>query len=138
MGTNTNRKNGLRFEAELCEKLAENGWWAHDMTQAAAGQPADIIAVRNNHAVLIDCKVCATDRFALSRIEPNQVSAMTLWEKRGNEDAYFAVKYPNEVIYMIHFNRMISSGNVNIPEWYAHSQGFYFDEWIEMMKDEIG
>ena len=88
MATNTNRKDGLRYETELCQKLAECGWWAHDLTQSAAGQPADILAVRCNTAVLIDCKVCSSDKFLLSRVEPNQVTAMGLWRDQGNGYCY--------------------------------------------------
>ena len=51
-----NRTVGNQFEEELCGLLAEHGWWAHNMAQNQTGQPADVIAVKNNIAVLIDCK----------------------------------------------------------------------------------
>ena len=74
-----NRTVGSQFEEELCGLLAEHGWWAHNMAQNQTGQPADVIAVKNNIAVLIDCKDCENNRFPLSRIECNQEGAMTLW-----------------------------------------------------------
>ena len=53
----SNRKTGTTFESELCEILSQNGFWAHNLAQNSAGQPADVIAVRNKTAYLIDCKV---------------------------------------------------------------------------------
>ena len=99
----TNKKAGNSFEAELCEELAKHGFWAHNMTQNQTGQPADVIAVRDNKAYLIDCKVCSHDEFPLSRIEPNQESAMNLFRMCGNGHSYFALKLTNENIYMIPF-----------------------------------
>lgn len=99
-----NRKIGSQFEQELCNELAKNGWWAHFLSQNQTGQPADVIAVRNNVAVLIDCKVCADNRFALSRIECNQEGAMTLWEATGNAYCYFAMKLNDGRIYMVPFD----------------------------------
>ena len=49
----SNRKLGNAFEAELCERLSEYGFWAHNMAQNSAGQPADVIAARNKVAYLI-------------------------------------------------------------------------------------
>ena len=137
MGTNTNRKDGLRFEAELCEKLAEHGWWAHDMAQSAVGQPSDVIAVKNNKAVLIDCKVCASDKFQLSRIEPNQETAMNLWYERGNKLAYFAVKLSSGFIYMISWNKLkqMKQEKVSfIPEGYFMQRYPLFSEWLSNME----
>lgn len=140
MGVNTNRKNGLLFEAELCGEMAAHGWWAHDMAQSAAGQPADVIAVRHNTAVMIDCKVCSGDRFLLSRVEPNQLSAMALWEARGNDHAYFAVKYGSGNVYMIHFQEIdsLAAEDVqSIHEAYAKKCYKTFEQWIDLMEDFI-
>ena len=51
----SNKKIGNGFETEFCEKLFQNGYWVHNIAQNAAGQPADVIAVRNGVAFLIDC-----------------------------------------------------------------------------------
>ncbi len=99
-----NRTVGTRFEDDLCWLLAERGWWSHNLSQNQTGQPADVIAVKNNVAVLIDCKVCADNRFTLSRIECNQEGAMTLWEQRGNAYCYFAMKLNDGEIYMVGFD----------------------------------
>lgn len=99
----TNKKIGNEFEQELCEKLAEYGFWTHNMAMNKSGQPADIIAVRNKQAYLIDAKVVSTSRgFALNRVEENQDLAMDLWYERKNGQGWFAFKIvkANE-IYMI-------------------------------------
>lgn len=101
----SNKKSGNQFESELCEILSEYGFWCHNMAQNAAGQPADVIAVRNGRAYLIDCKVCSTNKgFALDRMEDNQDLAMALWKECGNGEGWFAMKLPNGAIYMLpHF-----------------------------------
>ena len=65
----SNKKSGNQFEATLCEILAEEGFWCHNLAQNSAGQPADVIAVKNGEAYLIDCKVCSRGRFSFDRIE---------------------------------------------------------------------
>ena len=49
----SNKKLGNLFEREFCEILAQHGFWVHNLTQNANGQPADIIAVRNGQAYLV-------------------------------------------------------------------------------------
>ena len=79
-----NKQAGIVFECEFCEILAIDGFWSHFMGGNRNGQPADIIAVRNKKAYLIDAKDCKNDRFVLSRIEDNQHMAMRKWELCGN------------------------------------------------------
>ena len=94
-----NKKEGNQFEAEFCEILAKYGYWAHRINEGKTGkQPADIFAVKNNKPFLIDCKLCHTDGFDLSRIEPNQLSAMGLWYNKGNNNAVFVIKTPDGTI----------------------------------------
>jgi Holliday junction resolvase len=131
-----NRTVGGHFEEELCELLAENGWWAHNMAQNQVGQPADVIAVKDNIAVLIDCKVCLGNRFPLSRIECNQEGAMTLWEARGNAYCYFAMKMADGEIYMVHYDDLCLQqfhGQKTITEFSGYST---FEEWVKRMEDD--
>lgn len=101
----SNKKIGNQFESELCEFLSMYGFWCHNLAQNSAGQPADVIAVKNGKAYLIDCKVCSTDKgFALSRVEENQSLAMDLWNECGNGQGWFAMKLPTGDIFMVpHF-----------------------------------
>ena len=96
-----NKTLGNNFEQEICEKLSEYGFWTHNLAMNKAGQPADIIAVKNKKSYLIDAKVCSSRGFALSRVEDNQELAMELWKDKGNGQAWFAMKLPNDEIYMI-------------------------------------
>lgn len=123
-----NKLAGNRFEAELCDILAANGFWAHNMAQNHAGQPADVIAVRNGHAVLIDCKLCQGKFFSFARVEPNQESAMELWKACGNGGGWFAVKGPDGEIRMISyphiqslqeqgFHSSLLNANIRLTDW---------------------
>lgn len=96
----SNKTIGNKFEQDLCEILSDNGFWVHNMMMSKAGQPADIIAVRNGEAYLIDAKVCSNNEFPFKRIEENQTLAMNLWTERGNGDGWFSLKL-NQSIYMI-------------------------------------
>ena len=95
-----NKKLGNDFEQELCEILADHGFWAHNFANRKNGQPADIIAVKNRMAFLIDAKVCTYEVFPFRRIEDNQHLAMDMWIECGNIEPYFALKCRNEV-YMV-------------------------------------
>lgn len=136
MNSTVNRTVGGHFEEELCELLADNGWWAHNMAQNQVGQPADVIAVKDDIAVLIDCKSCMNNRFPLSRIECNQEGAMTLWEARGNALCYFAMKLADGEIYMVHFDELCQrqlqgEGTITQSEFAGYST---FEEWLQRME----
>ena len=96
----SNKKLGNQFETEFCELLAEHGFWVHNLAQNAAGQPADVIAVKEGEAYLIDCKVCSQGKFTFNRIEENQELAMELWNECGNGYGLFALKFDARV-YMV-------------------------------------
>ena len=129
----SNKTIGNGFEQELCELLSEYGLWAHCMTQNKAGQPADIIAVRNGDAYLIDAKVCSNDEFPFKRIEENQTLAMDLWRELGNGEGWFALKL-NKNIYMIpHFmmkERAKSQSKLSAKE--IRSCGITIERWLMM------
>ena len=95
-----NKKLGNKFEKELSEILYDAGYWVHLLNQNKNGQPADIIAVKNRMAFLIDAKVCSYEVFPFKRIEENQHLAMDMWIECGNIEPYFALKCRNE-IYMV-------------------------------------
>lgn len=101
-----NRTIGVNFEEEMCEYLSKKGWWVLHIPQTEAGQPADILGVKSNLAVLIDCKVCTNDKFPLSRIEGNQELAMKLWMSKRNDYCYFALKMSNGEVYMLSYIRL--------------------------------
>lgn len=98
-----NKTMGNSFEQELCEKLSEHGFWSHCMAMNKAGQPADIIAVKNKKAYLIDAKVCSNNVFPLSRVEDNQDLAMDLWSECGNGIGWFALKLNTQIYMLSHY-----------------------------------
>ena len=103
----SNKSEGNAFETKLCSILAENGFWAHNFANRAEGQPADIIAVKNNTAYLIDCKLCEKEYFRLDRVEENQETAMSHWNGCGNYFAYFAIRLADGSTFMVPFRRMM-------------------------------
>ena len=104
----SNKKLGNDFEAQFCEILFQEGFWTHNLAQNQVGQPADVLAVRNGKAYLIDCKVCVNDTFPFSRIESNQHTAMTLWKQSGNGYGWFALRLRDNSVYMIDHDLMIA------------------------------
>ena len=90
------------MEKELSEILYNAGYWVHLLNQNKNGQPADIIAVKNKKAYLIDAKVCSLEKFAFKRVEENQRLSMQMFIECGNTTPYFALKARNE-IYMLSY-----------------------------------
>ena len=126
-----NKQAGNNFEREFCEQLARDKFWAHFMGGSKNGQPADIIAVRNEHAYLIDAKDCQNDRFVLSRIEDNQHMAMRYWEMCGNNQGIFALN-TSKGVYMLRYGVVqvleiagIKSLNMQAIEQYCTP----YEEW---------
>ena len=97
-----NKKLGNDFEKELSEILYNAGYWVHLLNQNKNGQPADIIAVKNKKAYLIDAKVCSLEKFAFKRVEENQHLSMQMFIECGNTTPYFALKARND-IYMLSY-----------------------------------
>lgn len=97
----SNKKLGSDFEQEVCQLLAEQGYWAHNFANRANGQPVDIIAARMGRAMIIDAKVCSQGFFEIRRLEENQILAMRRWFACGNADAYLFFLLPDESIYSL-------------------------------------
>jgi len=91
------KKIGNDFEKEFADKLFSKGFWVHNCTQGKAGQPADLIACKDNTGFLIDCKTLENGAFPFTRIEPNQITAMRLWQDRVNDECWFAIKIDEDV-----------------------------------------
>jgi len=139
MPTADNRTNGGRFEQELSHALADAGFWVHVMQQNKSGQPADIIAVKGNYHTLIDCKVISDNNgFPFSRIEENQKLAMRMFQRKGNELCFFALKLPDGSIWMISLERLETlrnRGNTRITDVDIRTQTWSLGEWIKSASD---
>lgn len=129
-----NKKLGNKFEKELCERLAAQGFWAYNFPNKIAGQPADIIASRNGQPCLIDCKECTNDTFDTRRVEENQKNSMYLWKYTGNELACFALKLSDGSIYMIDHKVMavVRAGKRTLNRDDITLLGVPFWKWLEL------
>lgn len=128
----TNKKIGNDFEAEFCELLFGYGFWAHNMAMNQAGQPADVIAVKNKKPYLIDCKVCTNKRFPFSRIEENQHTSMELWKSSGNGEGWFALKCEGYVFMIPHFTmKAIAAEQSSISYEEMGEYGVTLDKWVK-------
>jgi len=128
----SNRKIGNDFETYLCDILFEHGFWCHNLAQNQAGQPADVLAVRNRVPYLIDCKVCSTTKgFALKRMEENQDLSMTLWKECGNGEGWFAVQLCEKVYMIPHFViRALSNQQSYMSPAEVYEIGKPLEKWI--------
>lgn len=129
--SNSNKKIGNDFEREFCKILSGHGFWVHNFAQNQDGQPADVIAVKNNMPYLIDCKVCEKGIFKLSRIEENQILSMQHWLDTGNTDAWFALKVGDDIL-MISYRRVMYAKErqsiLNTDEIYE--RGVLLEDWL--------
>lgn len=132
---NNNRKAGNSFERKLAQTLFDNGFWVHLLTQNQAGQPADLIAAKNRKTYLIDCKECSGNGFPLSRVEPNQQSAMSLWKDRSQFYALFAIKLKDDSIWMVNASSVQSFVEASVSSMSEDSiktLGDPVEEWVRM------
>ena len=97
-----NKKLGNNFEKEYAEILRRKGYWVTFLTpkQNIGSQPCDLIAIKDDKPILIDCKTCKTHLFPISRIEENQRQAWKRYTKCGNTKFMLVIKY-NHKIYEI-------------------------------------
>jgi Holliday junction resolvase len=129
-----NRSVGGRFEQDLSHILAEHGFWVHVMQQNKSGQPADIIAVKGRYHTLIDCKVCDNGFFSFDRIEDNQRSAMKTFFRKCGELSYFALKLPDESIWMISLERcetLRNRGKKKLTEDDIRTGTWSLEAWLD-------
>ena len=127
-----NKKIGNTFEQELCDILSGYGFWVHLLNANKAGQPADIIAVRNKVSYLIDAKVCSDNRFPLSRVEENQDLAMELWNDCGNGIGWFALKIDTGVFMISHYvMKAYRAKQSSLSANEIHELGLPIERWVK-------
>lgn len=130
-----NRTTGGRFEQDLAKILADRGFWVHVMQQNKAGQPADLIAIKGKYHTLIDCKVISDDKgFPFERVEENQRSAMRMFQRKCNELCYFALKLPDETMWMVSMERIETlkgRGKKRLTDKDIREQTWSMDNWID-------
>ena len=111
-----NKKLGNEFEVEMCDILAQIGYWVHFVVPDSRGaQPFDIIAVKDNKAYAIDCKTCVKDVISIDRLEENQILAFDMWMRRGNGVPIVAVKHEGS-IYLVPYTDLKVFGKVALTD----------------------
>lgn len=131
-----NKKLGNKFEKELSEILYNAGYWVHLLNQNKNGQPADIIAIKNKKAYLIDAKVCSLEKFAFKRVEENQHLSMQMFIDCGNTTPYFALKARNE-IYMLSYKTirdLIKQGKKQLDFAEINKYGTRLNTWLRIQE----
>ena len=126
-----NKQLGTQFERKVLDYLAAEGWWAHFLSPDKTGaQPFDIIAIKNDKVLALDCKTCADNSFAFSRIEDNQFMAFQslIWKT----DAYcgFVILHDDD-IYLLSFTDVLAelkkgNGSVKLTEEHMRNACNYF------------
>lgn len=130
----SNRESGLKFEKHLCQLLSEHGFWVHNLTQNAQGQPFDILVAKNGKAYPIDAKECKTNSFSLSRVEDNQYWAMRIWKDCNNLEGWFALKMRDGEIFLLPLSTLEKWREKKTTLSYADIEvsGVSLKEWVEL------
>ena len=99
MALKSNKKLGNDFEKEFAELLRKKGYWVTFLSprKNIGSQPCDLIAIKNDFPILIDCKTCDKHLFSINRIEENQRQAFKRYLKCGNTTFILAIKYNNKI-----------------------------------------
>lgn len=94
-----NKRLGNSFEKEYAEMLREKGYWVTFLVpkQHVGSQPCDLIAIKEDRAMLVDCKTCSGRLFPIGRIEENQRQAFKRYGECGNTNYVLAIKWRDEV-----------------------------------------
>lgn len=95
----SNKRLGNAFEKEYAEIMRKKGYWVTFLSpkQHIGSQPCDLIAIKNDKPMLIDCKTCKTHLFPISRIEENQRLTFKRYIECGNTKFILAIKYNNKI-----------------------------------------
>ena len=113
-----NKEIGTDFEKYMCEHLASLGYWVHFISPDKRGsQPFDIIAVKNNIPLAVECKTLSKNVkvFSIDRLQENQKTAFQKWIKCGNEEPLIFILHGDE-IRVVEWSRLEQEEKVNVKE----------------------
>lgn len=128
-----NKSTGTKFEREFAERLAKRWFWVHIFQDNRNGQPCDVIAAKDGHTYLFDCKHCEEGFFLLSRMEENQHNAMRLFDMTGNGKGMLAIRFPDGGIYLVEYDKiqeLRDAGFKRVNSTVCRTQGESLTEWI--------
>ena len=87
---------GNEYEGKVALLLQKKGYWCHIFAYNHNGQPCDIIAINGKKTILIDVKHCVSNRFYLTRVEPNQKNCFKYARKCGVKYTGFAIWFEKD------------------------------------------
>ena len=96
-------KIGKRAEQYVADYLFKKGWFVILIQNKIAGQPFDLIALKDDKFIAGDVKhIQSGDTFRISRVEPNQHTAFFLMRNKGNTNfgLFFKFKCDMGVYYI--------------------------------------
>lgn len=129
----SNRAVGNAVEQEFCDILFGYGWWSHNLKQNSSGQPADVIAVKNEKAFLIDCKDCAGGKFELRRVEDNQITAMEFWQECGNDCGWFALRLNGKFYMLSSYQIPLGQTQKSLSADEIRTKCLPLEKWVEVV-----
>jgi len=119
-----NKRRGTAFEKEVVELLASQGWWVHFISPDNTGaQPFDIIAVKDNMTIAIDCKTSSKKSFSIRRLEENQKFAFEKWLSCGNTIPLIFVKFEGKIS-IVPYTQLEKYKRVDLLK-YRFERGYY-------------
>lgn len=129
----SNKSDGTKLEQAVAELFSKNGWWVHLLNANKSGQPADLIACKNQKAVLIDCKNCLSGRFLLKRIEDNQHLTAQKWFDTKNGFYLFCLNFPlQKQCYMIDYFSLLMADKTITAEYCKNCKSAIpISNWLE-------
>lgn len=115
---------GNQLENHLVRTLSDNGWWALRIPRNSSGaQPFDVIAIKGNNILAVDCKACSEPRLPLKRIEDNQWTAFDMMMMRTQ--AIVGVVAENKgQLYLVEYPELINCGRSYITLNDSHTKRF--------------
>jgi len=115
----TQKKIGNETEQRVVALFMMDNWWVHLFAYNSAGQPCDIIALKDDKSILADVKHCDNEKFVLSRIESNQESCFRYASECGVRHCGFIIAY-DIGLYWLGFDDVIELKKANMKAISVH------------------
>ena len=128
----THYQKGAKFERELVNKFWEHGWGA--IRAAGSGGVAfpvpDVIAIKNNDIIIVECKSTKKDRLSLKKAAMNLKKFADISKGR----AYIAIKFYKKKPRFFDIHDLLSGKTctVNIHDKYLEFETILGEQMIFM------
>lgn len=113
----------------MADKLYDIGYWVHllENKNYSNSQPADIIGIKGNETLVIDCKTLKneTGNFTLERLEENQILCFNKLKECGYRNYALAILYNNDVYFVPLIDVDLKSKSINVKNFPIIFENFY-------------